>query len=146
MITTRTTPIVSPVLIGRAHQLAALERLIDEARLSRGQVALIAGEAGIGKTRLILETKARATDQGFSVLQGHCFAPDRVLPFAPLIDLLQTWCANRAADEIVRTFGATTTALVRLLPELRSLLPDAMPTIPDAPEQEKRRLFQALMQ
>jgi len=94
MITTRTTPIVSPVLIGRAHQLAALERLIDEARQSRGQVALIAGEAGIGKSRLILETKARAADQGFSVLQGHCFAPDRVLPFAPLIDLLHTWCAN----------------------------------------------------
>src|SRR4051812_37337420 len=89
MITMRDTPIVCPVLIGRAAQLATLERLIAEVRQSRGQVVLISGEAGIGKSRLVLEMKARVIDQGCAIFQGRCFEPDRALPFAPLLDLLR---------------------------------------------------------
>src|SRR4051812_47227717 len=89
MITTLDTPIVCPVLIGRAPQLTTLERLIVEARQSRGQIVLITGEAGVGKSRLVREAQVRALDQGFSVLQGHCFQPDSFLPFAPLLDLLR---------------------------------------------------------
>ncbi len=46
---------VSPVLIGRAEALASLDRLIAEVRSGHGKLALIEGEAGIGKSRLIAE-------------------------------------------------------------------------------------------
>ena len=64
--------IICPVLIGRAAQLDALERRIALARAGNGQVALVVGEAGIGKSRLVAEVQARAVQQGFVILQGRC--------------------------------------------------------------------------
>jgi predicted ATPase len=62
------TPVICPVLVGRAPQLEALSHLIVQAHNSHGQTALIAGEAGVGKSRLIIEASALATRQGFAVL------------------------------------------------------------------------------
>src|SRR5437764_14308632 len=93
MATLVAKPVVCPVLIGRAAYMQALSRCIAEAPGRRGQVVLVAGEAGIGKSRLVAEAKARAADEGLLVLQGHCFEPDRVLPYAPLLDLLRALMA-----------------------------------------------------
>ena len=65
------TPIVCPVLIGRERQIDVLLRLVDQARTGQGQTTLIAGEAGIGKSRLIAELKPSASgvapvNRGFS--------------------------------------------------------------------------------
>jgi len=57
----------------------------------RGQTALIAGEAGVGKSRLVAEISARARGRGRAVMQGRCFEPDRALPYMPLLDLLRTY-------------------------------------------------------
>src|SRR5216684_8587731 len=54
------TPIICPVLIGRATDLATLHLLIEQAKGGRGHVALISGEAGIGKSRLVAEAKTYA--------------------------------------------------------------------------------------
>jgi len=48
-------PLICPVVVGRQEQLAALDRHRQAARGGRGQVLLIAGEAGTGKSRLIAE-------------------------------------------------------------------------------------------
>jgi DNA-binding CsgD family transcriptional regulator len=53
-------PVVCPVLIDRVNDLATLQALIDQAKSGRGQVVLLSGEAGIGKSRLVAETKASA--------------------------------------------------------------------------------------
>ena len=83
-------PIRSPVLIGREREVATLQTLIEQARQGRGQVLLLSGEAGIGKSRLLAEGKRQAGEQGFLVLQGNCFPPDRSAPYAPLLDLLSS--------------------------------------------------------
>lgn len=138
--------IVCPMLIGRAAQLDALERRIALACAGHGQVALVVGEAGIGKSRLVAEARVRAVEQGFAILQGHCFEPDRALPYAPLLDLLRAFLAAHRVDEIAKALGPSAAELVTLLPELADILPDAVPTPTLAPEQEKRRCFQALTQ
>lgn len=92
-------PIISPVLIGRALQLEALDRLIAQAASGHGQTALIAGEAGIGKSRRLVAAasehfrarQAQAGQPAGPILQGHCFEPDRVLPHTPLLDLLRAF-------------------------------------------------------
>jgi putative ribosome biogenesis GTPase RsgA len=58
-------PIVCPVLIDRVDELAILHELIDQAKSGRGHVALLSGEAGVGKSRLVAETKAYAAAQAF---------------------------------------------------------------------------------
>ena len=80
MTTGLNKPIVCPVLIGRSGDLAALHVLIDQAKRGMGQVALVSGEAGIGKSRLIAEGKTYALAQGFKLLQGNCFPGDTSCP------------------------------------------------------------------
>jgi len=83
-------PISSPVLIGREREIATLQSLIDQVKQGHGQMLLLSGEAGIGKSRLLAEGKRQANEQGFLVLQGTCFPSDRSSPYAPLLDLLSS--------------------------------------------------------
>jgi DNA-binding CsgD family transcriptional regulator len=142
-------PAVCPVLVGRAPALARLERLVEPARGGRGATCVLAGEAGVGKSRLVAEMVGRAGPRGFAVLEGHCFEPDRTVPYAPVIDLLHGLAAERNAAEIASTLGRAAPDLTALAPELVELLPGlgtdqpvARPTVD--PGRERRRLFEAL--
>jgi len=144
--------IVCPVLIGRTSYLEALVHLMEQACDSQGQTVLIAGEAGIGKSRLIAEairclrtSHSEAASPTALILQGSCFEPDAVLPYAPLLDLLRTFFASQAPDDIATSLSPTAPELVKLLPELATLLPGLVPGSTLDLEQEKRRLYQALM-
>ncbi|WP_432874624.1 helix-turn-helix transcriptional regulator [Kribbella sp. CA-245084] len=78
------------VFVGRARELEALEGVLDAARAGRGGTVLIAGEAGIGKTRLTSELSARARSAGFDVLLGRSI--DLVgteLPYQPFAQALR---------------------------------------------------------
>src|ERR1700730_1675793 len=136
-----TRAIVCPIVVGRTAELTALRSLIDRTRNGQGQIALVCGEAGIGKSRLVAEAKAYAAAQGFLLLQGSCFQMDSSYPYAPLLDLLRASVGPTLLatdlDPIVLEFAS-------LLPELVLSMPGPLPaSLPD-PEQEKRRLFAAL--
>ncbi len=146
MTTAFNKPALCPILIGRTTDLATLHQLIDQAKGGRGYVALLSGEAGIGKSRLVTEAKTYAANQNFLLLQGNCFPTDLTCPYAPLLDLLRT----HAASELVATITPDSAPFPR---ELYPLLPDLVPLPPDQPlafspdpEQEKRRLFAVLAQ
>ncbi|GAC1618190.1 MAG: hypothetical protein PVS3B1_22400 [Ktedonobacteraceae bacterium] len=147
-----TTPIVCPVLIGRTSHLETLVHYMEQMCGGRGHTVLITGEAGIGKSRLIAEaitrlrsSQAQAPHAAPLILQGRCFEPDSVLPYAPLLDLLRTFFAAYAPDNIASFLGPAAPELVKLLPELATLVPDLAPSTTLDPEQEKRRLYQALI-
>ena len=84
------TSVVCPVLIGRTAPLASFERVFEQVKSGQGHTVLVSGEAGIGKSRLVAEVRARREQAAHTVLQGACFEQDRVLPFAPLLDVLRT--------------------------------------------------------
>lgn len=136
-------PIVSPVLVGRAPYLDALDRVLGRLR-EGGQTLLVAGEAGIGKSRLVAEARSRAARLDLSVLQGNCYEPDRSLPYAPVLDLLRALLSTHSAEELERFWSPTAGELATVLPELAARLPGITPAPPLDPEQEKRRLFNAL--
>jgi DNA-binding CsgD family transcriptional regulator/tetratricopeptide (TPR) repeat protein len=135
-------PILCPILVGRESYLDRLRQHLDEVPNGHGQTFLLAGEAGIGKSRLVAEAKAWAQQNGLMILQGNCFEPDRVLPYGPILDLLREAIAVHSA-ETLRTFASE---LVKLMPELRLLLPDITPSPALEPSQEKKRYFQTLDQ
>jgi DNA-binding NarL/FixJ family response regulator len=145
--------VICPVLIGRTPQLDLLDRLIAEALSGHGQTVRIAGEAGIGKSRLTAEASARfRTHQAAAgqiearILTGRCFEPDRVLPYAPLLDVLRADFATRSPVEIATLFGPAGAALARLLPEFAELFPISTPHLPLELEQDQRQLTLALAQ
>lgn len=139
-------PIVSPVLIGRAPEVEILERALSAAQRGTGQCIVIAGEAGIGKSRLLSEIRRRAEAARFLIVQGYCFEQDLSFPYAPLLDALRTHLARRAPAEIHAILGPFAPEILKLLPELALLLPDLQPTPALDPEAEKRRLFESLSQ
>ena len=59
--------ILCPILIGRDAQIATLTRLLDQARAGQGQIVLISGEAGIGKSRLVAVAKLMIEQSGFVI-------------------------------------------------------------------------------
>jgi len=139
-------PLVCPVVIGRSGELAAIERAFAHVRDGHGLTIVVAGEAGVGKSRLVAEARARAEGLGFLCLQGQCFELDAVLPYAPLIDLLQTRVAGISAEELTSALGVAAPELSWLLPDLTGHRAGLAPPAPLEPEQEKRRLFHALTQ
>jgi DNA-binding SARP family transcriptional activator len=88
-------------LIGREPQLARLRERFEQVRAGRGGVTVIAGEAGIGKTRLTGELIGLAEAQGARVLLGRCYESEQVLPFGPWGD------AFRAAPAIVEALKSS---------------------------------------
>jgi DNA-binding CsgD family transcriptional regulator len=113
--------VVSPVFIGRREELASLATLLTQAADGVPGFALIGGEAGVGKTRLVRELTERAAGTGFLVLTGQCVELGAEgLPLAPLVDALRTLSRVMAPDELAGVLGPAGTGLARLLPELAS--------------------------
>ncbi|MGW4245576.1 AAA family ATPase, partial [Nocardia sp. NPDC004722] len=93
---------------GRDPELAALNRLLDGARVGRGSALVLHGPPGIGKTTLLRETSRRAPD--FQVLTCHGVAAEHALPYSALHELL--W---PLADRLPGLPGAAADALRGLL-------------------------------
>ena len=141
---------ICPVFIGRAPQVTSFYRLVEEMRavdkVPPFRVALITGEAGIGKTRFVNEVTSAAREQGLAVLIGRCFEQDQALPYAPLVDLLNTFCLTHSREQIEEAFKPIAAVLARVFPEVSVYLPDIEQSSMLDPESEKRRIFQSLAQ
>src|SRR5579863_1566606 len=108
--------VVSPVFIGRQHEMALLTAPMRRAEGGEPAVALIGGEAGVGKTRLITELAGLGSAAGFCVLTGQCIELGAEgLPLAPLVDALRALGRMTPVGELGELLGP---GLARLLPEL----------------------------
>jgi DNA-binding NarL/FixJ family response regulator len=74
-------------MIGRDRQFDTLTSLLDQTTPVGARVAVVSGQAGIGKTRLVTEFAAHASALGCPVVRGRCFELDRSVAFAPIRDL-----------------------------------------------------------
>jgi DNA-binding CsgD family transcriptional regulator/tetratricopeptide (TPR) repeat protein len=113
------TAVVSPVLVGRAEQLASLDDALATTRLGEPATVLIGGEAGVGKSRLVSEFTARAADGG-RVLAGGCLELGAAgLAFAPFTAVLRQVVRDLGVAGVQELLtGQASRELARLLPEL----------------------------
>jgi predicted ATPase len=128
-------------LVGRDHEVQAL---VDAyaAATPDGAVAVIEGEAGIGKTRLAEELARRARPTGGVVLVAHCHDDEAGLPYGPVVELLrQAARADDAADRLASVPNQNLADASLLLPGLASLRPDLPAPLPlDGPGGQVRLL------
>src|ERR1700751_2460832 len=112
----------SPVLVGRAAEMAALETGLDPVRQGGPAAVLIGGEAGVGKTRLISEFSAAARGAGVRVLTGACLELGADgLPYSPFTAMLRDLVREADPNEMASLLpggGRAARELARLLPEL----------------------------
>jgi len=129
-------------LIGRAKEYARLIKAYHRIQQGQTQVVVLTGEAGIGKTRLVVEFLRWGRAQGADILQGHAFETERGLPYQPLIECLRSRIdQENAPDDLLSDLWLA--ELARMLPELRDRYPD----LPSASMDEtvaRTRLFEAV--
>ncbi len=136
--------VICPVLVGREAALDTARAVVDAARGGAGGVLLVAGEAGIGKSRLLREIAREARDRGFVLLKGACFEADRAAPYAPLLDLVWEYARSASSAAAAHALAPAAAELVRTFPELTSIFSDLPPLEALDPEHERRRLFHAI--
>ena len=135
---------LSRVLIGRASQIEALRRLLTAGEAP--QTLIVSGEAGIGKSRLVLEARQMAAAADSLVLQGNCFDRDSAMPFSAVTDLLRGSLLELPGPELEPLLDQFGAEIVKLIPEVGVRYPTITPSPALAGEQERRRLFHALSQ
>lgn len=144
MVTNPAPSDTAPALVGRTAELQELVATLDEAAAGRGGVVLLAGEPGIGKTRLASECAQYAARRGARVLWGRCYEGAGAPPFWPWSQLVQAALVRDEGGPLQPAFGAGAAELGQLLPTLRTPPADQPPLAPQSPEEARFRLFEAV--
>src|SRR4051795_680464 len=136
------TRVTSSRFIGRSRELAELEAALADASAGRPSLAFIAGESGVGKTRLLQELERGALAAEARVVSGECVSlGDDELPYAPIVAALRS--LTRDGDPVLDELGpATRAGLASLLPELA---PSTAPPVVDRDQPAQSRVFEALL-
>ncbi|TAK55695.1 MAG: hypothetical protein EPO22_14285, partial [Dehalococcoidia bacterium] len=137
--TTAETP-----LVGRVREIAALRKALADAAASSGGVAVISGEPGIGKTRLVQELLDEASLGDWQAGLGRSIYQEGVVPFRPWIEALEPLLATLSREELNAAAGQAAGELAELFPELRLEPPaTAIPT-PVVGERTRSHLFDGI--
>jgi DNA-binding CsgD family transcriptional regulator/tetratricopeptide (TPR) repeat protein len=112
--------------IGRAGELQRLEAILGRAEQGRPQLVLLAGEAGVGKSRLLVEFADRARQRGVRVLAGGCVElGDIGVAYLPIVDALRGLAEDPADAELLAEVAMIAPGLGRLLPGIKQAGPRA---------------------
>lgn len=114
-------------LVGREHELGELRAGVAAAVAGSGQLLLLTGEAGIGKTSLIEAIAAQAGSEGLRVAFGRCWESQGSPVLWPWIEVVRDLLEEIALDQIETELGPAAAHITRLLPSDRDLSPQPGP-------------------
>jgi predicted ATPase/DNA-binding CsgD family transcriptional regulator len=120
----------SSAFVGRGVELRRLDAVLERAGRGSPQVVLVSGDAGVGKTRLLLALADRARQRGMRVLTGGCVElGDIGLPYLPVVDALRGLADDPEEARLLAGAATTAPGLGRLLPGIDQARPKG-----DAPD------------
>ena len=138
--------------VGRAKEMAVLTEALDKARSGSGQVVGIVGEAGVGKSRIILEMKRLFPDM--AMFEGHCLHYGGSMAYLPVLDILrsyfgikegeQEFSIKRKMKERVSQLDEKVKTILPPLHDLLSLKAGDEAYIALEPKEKRERIFEAL--
>lgn len=129
-------------LVAREQELAEANRTWHKALDGEGQVLLISGEPGIGKTRLTQDLVVRAKANRALVLMGECYAEGGA-PYAPIARIVEQILANYSASQLALA-DYVGNGLVTIAPALQAQFPHVQPIPLNNPQAEQQRLLDAV--
>jgi DNA-binding SARP family transcriptional activator/tetratricopeptide (TPR) repeat protein len=127
----------SPPLVGRSGEWMALRKAWDAAAAGSARLALIAGEAGIGKSRLAAELVSWSKRQGLATATTRCYAAEGRLALGPVADWLRGEALRPRLHDLEDVWFAEVS---RVVPELAA----ERRKTPQVGSGERRRLFESL--
>src|SRR5947209_2900117 len=145
----RSEPLISPLsapaaIVGRQRELSLAMNQYEAARHGQAHVLLLAGDPGIGKTRLLDEIARRAAQDGAIILQGGASEAEGMPPYLPFVEALGRYIQATPLDLLRTQAAAAPQVLATLLPEMITRLGDLPASAPLPPEQARFRLYEAI--
>ncbi|MGE0277307.1 MAG: protein kinase [Nitrospiraceae bacterium] len=134
-------------LIGRTGDLAWLQQAFRAAAQGHGHAALVSGEPGVGKSRIINETRGFVNSLGGLFITGKCTEYSTVFPYSPFVEAIEEYVQRvrnlspekreAAVARIKFIIGDMGEELTRLIPSIKLLIGDIYPLTTHAMEPEK---------
>ncbi|SHK97867.1 Double zinc ribbon [Desulfatibacillum alkenivorans DSM 16219] len=140
--------------IGRHNSFAALWEAWGKASSGSGQAASLVGEAGVGKSRILLEFKKRLDEQGITCLEGCCLHYGASMPYLPFLDILKIlfgieeddreFIVKKKIRDKVDGLGENMAHMLSPLQALLSVAVDDPGWLGLEPQERRERAFEAL--
>ncbi len=128
-------------LVGRTNELQQLRQHWAAAQQARGQLVLLSGEPGVGKTRLAQDLIAHVQQSGAMVLRGGCYEYEATTPYLPLVEAFREWTRRQSAAQLRAALGPTAPEIAKFAPEIESKLGPLTANASLSPSEERLRLF-----
>ena len=130
------------IFVGRHQEIDALRAAADAARAGGGRLALIAGEPGIGKTRIAMELSDHASLHNTRTVWSRCHEAEGAPPYWPWVQIIGSAVAMESTGELRTDLDAGASDIAELVPEIRARLPDlSLPAALNDPSETRFRLF-----
>src|SRR6266550_5268918 len=145
----RSGPSISPLsppaaIVGRQWELTLVMKRYEAAKHGQAHVVLLAGDPGIGKTRLLDEIARRTSQDGATILRGGASEAEGMPPYLPFVEALGRYIQVTPVDQLREQVTIASPLLASILPELLTRLGDLPVPHPFPPEQARFRLYEAM--
>jgi len=127
--------------VGRTLELDRLQRAVDEALGGHGSLVMIAGEPGIGKTRLAQRAGEYGGLRGAQMLLGQCHETEGGIPYLPFVEAVRQHVLERPDDALREELGSAGPVVARIVSEVTQRLPEVQPAPRGDPETDRQKLF-----
>jgi eukaryotic-like serine/threonine-protein kinase len=129
------------VFVGREREMRELQEALHKTLSGRGQLVMLVGEAGSGKTRLAEQLATYARIRGAQVFMGRCYEGEGAPAFWPWIQVVRAYVKDMSATRLKTTMGPGAADIAQLVSDVRERLPDLCAPPSLEPEQARFRLF-----
>jgi class 3 adenylate cyclase/tetratricopeptide (TPR) repeat protein len=143
----RTTAVSAQLtpFVEREAERTVLRGLVNEALAGDGRLALVGGEPGVGKSRLVAEICHEAQVRGMRVLVGHCVEMSGAPPYLPYVEMIEQAISNpRSPLALRQALGDVAAEIARIAPALRRVFPDIPPPVELPAELARRYVWNSL--
>jgi class 3 adenylate cyclase len=143
----RATPLdrlASGVFAGRERETKELRGALEAILSGRGRLVMLAGEMGIGKTRMAAELATYASLRGAQVLWGRCYEGEGAPAYWPWAQVIRASLGDRDPHEISREMGGGAVDIAQIAPDVRERLPGLPQPAQMEADQARFRLFESV--
>ncbi|MBN1897737.1 MAG: diguanylate cyclase [Spirochaetes bacterium] len=138
-------------LVGREAELSQIQKLFNKARDGRGSVCLVAGDPGVGKSRLVEEIRAYCYQLGGMFIGGRCLDQENKIPYQPYRDAINGYIRHYEKmekkeqqgeqDRLGKVLGELGEIIIRLNNNMARILGDVPPLVTLDSERENQRFM-----
>ena len=109
--------------VGREKSISSLMEAYEKTQSGSGQIVGIVGEAGVGKSRLLLEFKKRLNNDNFIYLEGRCLQYGGSMVYLPVLDILRSYFEIKDGDQELLIKKKMEEKILQLDEKLKGALP-----------------------